>query len=80
MIDRTTKDHGGFSLIEVIVVMAILAIVGTASLISLSIVSGQNIKSCYRELEGYMQETKMRAMSRENNPSMTLYIGSDGGV
>jgi prepilin-type N-terminal cleavage/methylation domain-containing protein len=80
MIDKATKDHGGFSLVELIVVIAIMAIVGTASLISLSLVSGQNIKRCYRELEGYMQETKMRAMSRENEPSLTLYIGSDGGV
>jgi len=80
MIDKATRDRAGFTIVELIVVIAIVAIVGTASLISLSLVSGQNIKSCYKELEGYIQETKMRAMSRKNNPSMTIYKGSDGAV
>ncbi len=80
MVKHSTSDQRGLSLIEIIVVLAIIAVIGGGSLISLSLITGQNIKSCYKELEGYMEETRIRAMSRDGSPSMEISIGADGAV
>ncbi len=70
-------NQKGFSLVELIVVIAIMGIVAVGGLISMSLVSGQNAKGCCEELESYIQQTRMTAMSRAD-ATLKIYTKSDG--
>lgn len=70
-------NQRGFSLLELVVVIAIMGVVAVGGLLSMSLVFGQNVKSCYKELEGYLQKTRMMAMSKED-AKLKIYTKSDG--
>lgn len=71
------RDARGFSLVELIVVIAIMAVLMTTGLVSMSLVSGQNVKSCVSEAESYLSRTRLEAMSREN-AELKLLVKNDG--
>ena len=70
-------DQRGFSLVELVVVIAIMGVLAVGGLLSMSLVFGQNVKSCYKELESYLQQTRMMAMSRAD-ATLKIYTKSDG--
>ena len=70
-------DQKGFSLVELVVVIAIMGVLAVGGLLSMSLVFGQNIKSCYKELESYLQQTRMMAMSRAD-ATLKIYTKVDG--
>lgn len=72
------QDQKGFSLVELIVVIAIMAIVTTVGLTSFSLVTGQQVKSCTANIEGYIGQTRMQALSRDSGSLMLEVL--DNGV
>lgn len=71
------RNQKGFTLVELIVVIAIMAVVATMGLLSFSVVTGQDVKSCAADIKSYIGQTKVHAMSRAN-ATMTLSVKSDG--
>lgn len=70
-------NQKGFSLVELIIVMAIMAVIAVVGLTSFSLVTGQNVKSCASDLQSYIAQTKVQAMSRADE-TLTLKETSDG--
>lgn len=58
------RNQKGFTLVELIVTVVIMSIVITVSLVSFSLVVGQNIKGCTSDLQGYIAKTRVESLSR----------------
>ena len=71
------KNNNGFSLVELIVVIAIMALLVTSVVTYVSLVSNSQAKKCAKELSTHMSQTKVCAMSR-TNASMTVYKDDTG--
>lgn len=71
------ENQKGFTLVELIVVMAIMGVVATMGLLSFSLVTGQNVKSCASDLESYLAQTKMQAVSKAS-ADLTISVKPDG--
>lgn len=71
------KNQKGFSLVELIVVIAIMAILTTVGLLSFSIVSGRQVIGCAKEIESYISQTKVQALSRAS-AKLEIFVKSDG--
>ena len=68
----------GFSLIELVVVIAILGIAAGLVVGSLNVVHVQNMRSCASEIDALLSKTKICAMSRAGNVYLVLRQTSDG--
>ncbi|MBR1932033.1 MAG: prepilin-type N-terminal cleavage/methylation domain-containing protein [Lachnospiraceae bacterium] len=79
MTKELTQDSRGFSLVELIVVIAIMSVVSAGVLMSMSVVTGQNIKSCYAQLDSNIENARLLAMSK-NNVTIKLYAKANGEV
>ena len=64
MKNRKEWKNQGYSLVELIVVIAILAIISSATVYGIVSVSGWEMKSCTKKLDAALEETKMNAMSK----------------
>lgn len=71
------QDQRGFSLVELIVVIAIMAVVSTVGVLSFGMLSGRQVISCAEELESYIAETKVQALSRAN-AELEIFVKDDG--
>lgn len=71
----------GFSLIELIVVFAILGVMTAVGGYSLTAISSANAKECARELEAGLVSTRTQSYSSDTDLSVTtvsFYKGTDG--
>lgn len=59
------KRNEGFSLVELIVVIAILAVLSTAAVMGIGMVSGWRMNQCVSLLDSGLKETRVDALSRE---------------
>ena len=71
------KDNKGFSLVELIVVIALLAVVALAVITYAGMLGGGNAKKCANGLKSSLSQTKVCAMSR-TSASMTVYADDKG--
>lgn len=59
------KQNEGFSLVELIVVIAILGVLSTAAVVGIGMISGWRINKCVSLLDSGLKETRTDALSRE---------------
>ncbi|SFR68426.1 prepilin-type N-terminal cleavage/methylation domain-containing protein [Anaeromicropila populeti] len=72
------KNSKGFSLIELIIVIAILAILSTGAVAGLSKIRYANTKKCANELNTLIEKGRMQAMSKAGTWYLYVYKTSDG--
>lgn len=58
------RRNEGFSLVELIVVIAILAVLSTAAVVGIGMISGWRINKCVSLLDSGLKETRTDALSR----------------
>lgn len=73
------KDRKGFTLIELIIVVAILTALTTLLGFSLSLIFSTQAKRCSDSIDSILSQTKIDAMSREGGAFVCLYT-EDGSV
>ena len=71
------EDNKGFSLIELIVVIALLVVVSLAVVTYAGMLGGGQAKKCANGLKSSLAQTKVCAMSR-SSASMTVYADNTG--
>ena len=69
------KDNKGFSLVELIVVIAIIAVFIGILVLSLSVLFGVQARECAQKISGQMSETKAGSMSRFDETMNLKYVG-----
>lgn len=63
-IGANSKKNSGFSLIELVVVIAIIAILSGMAISGIGMISGWKQKQCVKQLDAAIGETQMQAMSK----------------
>jgi prepilin-type N-terminal cleavage/methylation domain-containing protein len=67
------KNKKGFSLVELLVVMAILALLVSGSTAGWNYISYANTSKCAKEINTTIKKVRLQAMSRTNKPYIFLY-------
>jgi prepilin-type N-terminal cleavage/methylation domain-containing protein len=70
---RTLKSNKGFSLVELIVVVGLLAIMATMSLRLLGNIRSANIDKSTKFISDALSKQQMRSMSKEKKPYLYIY-------
>lgn len=73
-------DNRGFSLVELIVVAAILSVCTGIVAVSISAVSSSQARKCAVSIDAALSQCRVRAMSRAGEVYMTLSADADGTV
>lgn len=71
------KDNKGYSLLEMIVVLAILAIFVVSAISGLGYIFGSAVRSCANDVKSAVGATRINTMGRYETV-LNLYQGSDG--
>lgn len=71
------KNNKGYTLIELIVVIAIMAVMIGFGILSMSLLLGTQAKGCAQKVSGQLNETKTGCLSRYNE-TMTLSYKTKG--
>ena len=75
-----TQDRGGFSLVELMIVIALMAILGSFMFYGLSLLTGQYARQCANDLSAALSKEKNYALTRSASVDcyMELTLESDG--
>ena len=77
MFVKVKKNNGGFSLVELIVVIAISVVLIGAATISIRSVMGVEVKQCARNIESIINKTRVTSMGKDS-AVLKIYKASDG--
>ena len=78
MSSNKKNNNRGFSLVELIVVVAIGAILIGASILSIASISGTAAKQCARNIESILNKTRVTTMGKDTAAIELYKDGSDG--
>lgn len=70
-----TQNNNGYSLVEMIIVIAIIAILTGGVFLSINLVFGANAKTCANDLKNAISQCKVNAMGK-SNASLEIYRDS----
>ena len=68
------KNNSGFSLVELIVIIAIITIVSAGSILSLSMLTGADARKAFEKIEAELNEAKTGSMSRYDEDMTVKYL------
>lgn len=79
------RDERGFSLVELIVVIAIISIIGAGAYGMLGLLNGKYAKECATKTQSALSQTKVAAMSKSKGAALydvyiRIYTSADGSV
>lgn len=72
------NDNKGFSLVEMIIIIAIIAVLGGVVAYGLSLVSGKPVTQCARQMQILFEQNRTVAMGKENNTYVVIYKTPSG--
>lgn len=75
---QPAKRNRGFSLVEVIIVVAILAACGALISTSIAVIPAREARKCVNEMDAALSRCKIECMAKHGNASLTLTCKSDG--
>ncbi len=79
--DRIEKDNRGYSLVELIIVIAVIAALATTLALSVSLIFSANAKTCANDIMSAISECKITTMSYgQGNVRLLLYRGDNGNI
>lgn len=73
-------DHCGFTLVELVVVIAIMGILAAVMAISTSIIPASRAKSCTSRINASLDRCRVGCLTHGENTYMTLSINNDGQI
>ena len=71
------KNDKGFTLVELIIIIAIMAVLSLSVITYIGMIGGAQAKKCANGLKNSLSQTKVCAMSR-SSASMTVYADNTG--
>ncbi|MFP3154212.1 prepilin-type N-terminal cleavage/methylation domain-containing protein [Lachnospiraceae bacterium ZAX-1] len=74
------RNDVGFSLIELVVVVAMLAVMISFLVPSIASIFSGEAKSCASKMDNLIAKTKVYAMSRAGNVYVRFYVGADNRI
>lgn len=78
---RMEKNNSGFSIVELIIVIAIIAAVVTTAALSVGLVFSANARTCANDIMGAISECKIATMSGgRGNVRLLLYRDVSGNI
>ena len=78
---KLTNNNRGFSLVELVIVIAIIAVVGLGATLSIILIFSANAKTCANDILGAIAECKIETMSKgQGNVKLLLYRDGAGGT
>lgn len=78
-LDNGRLDNGGYSLVELIIVLAIIAIIMSTVFYSIILIFSANAKSCANNIQRAIGDCKVTTMGK-SSAYMTLYRDAEGNL
>ncbi len=77
--NKKINDNKGFSLVELIVVIAIMAILTTGAVMSIASIFGVAVKQCARDIKSSINDTRVSTMGKDQ-VILTIQKGNTAGT